>query len=190
MIKSIIKKLIFVIFNKIYHVYENELNNRMKNQLGECGENVTISSGCSFVPPEKCFVGSNVFFGAGGKILSSDSKVQIGNKVMFGPEFMIITGDHRTNLIGYYMFDVKEKEEGNDSPVVIEDDVWIGARAIILKGVTISEGSIVAAGSVVTKSVPPFSVVGGVPAKVLHARFTDEDIQKHKNLLGISGDNK
>jgi len=188
--KTIMKQLAFMFFDKFYCVYENEKNRRMKNQLGSCGVNVSINSGCSFIPPQNCFVGNDVFFGAGGKILSTDSKVQIGDKVMFGPEFMIITGDHRTNLIGNYMFDVKEKEAGNDSPVVIKDDVWIGARAIILKGVTISEGSIVAAGSVVTKSVPPFSVVGGVPAKVLHKRFSDEEIQKHKIIMGISGDNK
>lgn len=58
-----------------------------------------------------------------------------------------------------------------DQPVVIEDDVWVGANVTILKGVTIGHGSVVAAGAVVTKSCPPYSIIGGVPAKVLRKRF-------------------
>ena len=63
------------------------------------------------------------------------------------------------------------------SPIVIQDDVWIGARAIILDGVTIGQGAIVAANSVVTKDVPPYAIVGGIPAKVLKYRFEEEHIQ-------------
>ena len=61
-----------------------------------------------------------------------------------------------------------------DQPVVIEDDVWVGANVTILKGVTIGHGSVVAAGAVVTKSCPPYSIIGGVPAKVLKKRFDEE----------------
>ncbi len=63
-------------------------------------------------------------------------------------------------------------------PIVIEDDVWIGARATILGGVTIGRGAIVAAGAVVTKSVPPFTIVAGVPAKPLKIRFDEATIKK------------
>ena len=61
--------------------------------------------------------------------------------------------------------------------------VWIGANATILKGVTIGEGGIMAACSLVTKDVPPYSIVGGFPAKVIGRRFSDEDIVKHKEIL-------
>ena len=66
------------------------------------------------------------------------------------------------------------------SPIVIQDDVWIGARAIVLDGVIIGQGAIVAANSVVTKDVPPYAIVGGIPAKVLKYRFEEEHI---KHLL-------
>jgi acetyltransferase-like isoleucine patch superfamily enzyme len=62
-------------------------------------------------------------------------------------------------------------------PIEIQDDVWIGARAIILDGVTIGQGAIVAANSVVTKDVPPYAIVGGIPAKILKYRFEEERIQ-------------
>ena len=71
-----------------------------------------------------------------------------------------------------------------DQPVTIEDDVWCGANVTILKGVTIGRGSVVAAGAVVTKSFPPYSIIGGVPAKLLKMRFTPEQIEEHERKLG------
>ena len=70
-----------------------------------------------------------------------------------------------------------------DKDIVVEDDVWIGTRAIILKGVTIHKGAIVGAGAVVTKDVPPYSIVAGNPAKIVKMRFTDEEIKKHEAIL-------
>lgn len=67
--------------------------------------------------------------------------------------------------------------------VTIEDDVWTGANITILKGVTIGRGSVVAAGSVVTKSCPPYSIIGGVPAKIIKYRFTVEQVLEHERLL-------
>jgi acetyltransferase-like isoleucine patch superfamily enzyme len=63
------------------------------------------------------------------------------------------------------------------SPIVIQDDVWIGASAIVLDGVTIGQGAVVAAGSVVTKDVPPYAIVGGIPAKILKYRFGEDHVQ-------------
>ena len=67
--------------------------------------------------------------------------------------------------------------------MVIEDGCWIGANVTILKGVTIGRGSVVAAGAVVTRSCPPYSIIGGVPARVIKPRFTAEEIEEHESLL-------
>lgn len=92
-------------------------------------------------------------------------------------------GDYNTSDIGKYMYDINEKLPENDQPVVIKDDVWIGSGVIILKGVTIGEGSIIAAGALVNKDINPYSIVGGVPAKILKMRFDKSQINEHLSLI-------
>lgn len=79
--------------------------------------------------------------------------------------------------------DDNEKIPQNDAAVVIEDDVWCGANVTILKGVIIGRGSVIAAGAVVTKSCPPYSIIGGVPAKIIKKRFTPDEIAIHEGIL-------
>jgi len=76
-----------------------------------------------------------------------------------------------------------EKRPEDDRDIVFEGDNWIGANVTIPKGVTIGEGSVIAAGAVVTKDVPSYSIVGGVPAKVIKMRFSEEELAEHKRLL-------
>ena len=79
--------------------------------------------------------------------------------------------------------DTVTKEVGSDGKVVIEDDVWIGSNAIILKGVHVGFGSVIGAGAIVTKDVPEGSIVAGSPARVIGMRFSGEDLEKHKKEL-------
>lgn len=76
-----------------------------------------------------------------------------------------------------------EKRPEDDRDIVFEGDNWIGANATILRGVTVGRGAIIAAGAVVTKDVPPYSVCGGVPARCLKMRFDADTLQKHINVL-------
>ena len=130
-------------------------------------------------------VGDGTSIPKGSTFYCTEAPLTIGRKVIFGPKPTIITGDHRIDLIGKYIIDVTvdEKLPENDAPVVIEDDVWCGANVTILKGVTIGRGSVVAAGAVVTQSFPPYSIIGGVPAKLLKKRFTEEEIRAHESAL-------
>lgn len=100
----------------------------------------------------------------------------------------IIAGDHNLTEIGTFICDQHVKRPEDDQDVVIESDVWIGCNVTILKGVTIGRGSVVAAGAVVTKSCSPYSIIGGVPAKVIKQRFSPDEIAKHEEI--IYGKNK
>jgi acetyltransferase-like isoleucine patch superfamily enzyme len=113
---------------------------------GAIYENVTIGDHCSLTTP---------------LFLNASAAIRIGNRVVIGHHVMIVTDSH-------HMDDPAQRGgERYARPVVIEDGVWIGARATILAGVTLAQGSVVAAGSVVTRDVAPHTLVGGVPARVL-----------------------
>ena len=163
-----------------------------KRAMRHCGRGVYLRPMSSDIKGVRNLsVGDGTSIPKGATLYCTDAPLTIGRKVIFGPRPTIVTGDHRTNLIGKYIIDVttEEKLPENDQPVVIEDDVWCGANVTILKGVTIGRGSIVAAGAVVTHSFPPYSVIGGVPAKLLKMRFTPEEIVEHERMLrkGKSG---
>jgi len=157
-----------------------------KRSMKYCGKGVYLRPLSSDIKGlENLSVGDGTSIPKGCTIYCTEAPLTIGRKVIFGPRPTIITGDHRTDIIGKYIIDVttNEKLPENDSPVVIEDDVWCGANVTILKGVTIGHGSIVAAGAVVTQSFPPYSIIGGVPAKLIKMRFTEEQARENDKLL-------
>lgn len=154
--------------------------------MKHCGRGVYLRPMSSDIKGlENLSVGDGTSIPKGSTIYCTEAPLTIGRKVIFGPRPTIITGDHRIDIVGKYIIDVtvNEKLPENDAPVVIEDDVWCGANVTILKGVTIGRGSVVAAGAVVTKSFPPYSIIGGVPAKLIKMRFTEEQIREHERLL-------
>jgi acetyltransferase-like isoleucine patch superfamily enzyme len=132
---------------------------------------------------ENIILGSDVNLGMGPTLMAAKSTIRIGNKVMFGPFVTLIGGGHNAAEIGRFMSDVHEKRPGDDLGVIIEDDVWVGTRAVILRGVTVGRGSIIAAASVVTKSVPPYSIVAGCPARAIKTRWSVETLMRHEEML-------
>lgn len=129
------------------------------------------------------YLGDNVYIPSGSTFLSSNAKIIIGDNVMFGPNVMIATGNHRFDIVGMYMADVRTKRGCDDEDVVIENDVWVGMNAIILKGVHIGEGSVIGAGTIVTKDIPPYSIVTNKAELHIRERFTPEQIKQHKRKL-------
>lgn len=117
------------------------------------------------------------------------SGVSIGKYSMLGPGVSIVGADHNYQVVGVPMIFAGRPPQVR---TVIEDDVWIGCNAIVLAGNKVGRGAIVAAGSVVTRPVPDFSVVAGVPARVISTRFDSEsDRAAHSQVLNgptISGD--
>lgn len=129
-------------------------------------------------------VGNDVSIGSGAVFLVSDSRLIIGNKVMFGPNVTIVGGDHNTSAVGKYMYDVHEKQPGDDLDVIFEDDIWVGTGAIILKGVRVGRGSIIAAGALVNKDVLPYAIVAGIPARQISTRFREiSTVVEHEAIL-------
>ena len=153
----------------------------LKPLFKSCGKDVSFDPADTF-SYSNISIGDHVYIGSGA-VFTSIKDIVIGNKVMFGPRVTIIGGDHNTGELGQYMYDVKNKLPENDQPVIIDDDVWGGCNVTILKGVHIHTGAIVAAGALVTRTVPEYAIAAGVPAKVVKMRWAPEDLAKHKSML-------
>lgn len=106
--------------------------------------------------------------------LDNKGGIYIGQNVSISQEVMILSADHDLNSPDF---------TGHERPVYIEDYVWIGSRAIIMPGVTIGKGAVVAAGAVVTRNVDPYTVVAGVPAKKIKTRTADINYQINYSRL-------
>ena len=165
--------------------YCNHLQKLYKNtRFHSFGADSYCGSNCVFTY-EHIDIGNHSFIGAGSVIQSAHGRIRIGNHVMIGPSVHIHGGNHIYDRVGLYMDEVG-KHDGDDGLVLIEDDVWIGASAIVISGpsgITIGEGSIVAAGAVVTKDVAPYSIVAGVPATIIKYRFSKEQLLIHKRKI-------
>jgi acetyltransferase-like isoleucine patch superfamily enzyme len=154
---------------KIYRTLRNILQCNNYFQLKH-GKNLLIGGGTIVSPTKWITMGYNVFIGRNCTISTSTSgrsPISIGNNVMLAERVQIIGGNHAFDRID---IPINQQGEGKQGAIVIEDDVWVGASAIILTGVTIGKGSIIGAGSVVTKDVKPYSIVAGNPAKIIKSR--------------------
>jgi len=108
-------------------------------------------------------IGNDSYLNSETRFGHNGSRIKIGNQCLIGPRVSFETGSHNV------FFDEKKKRGRSSKEIIVSDKVWIGAGAIILQGVTIGEGSVIAAGAVVIKDVPPLTVVGGVPAKIIRS---------------------
>ncbi len=128
----------------------------------------------------------NVLFGKQEK-----TKLRIGKYCSIPHKRMtfLLGGEHPPQRVSTFPFNMEFKESKNitglpmsKGDIIVGNDVWFGINSMILSGVTIGDGAIIGSGALVTKNVPPYAVVGGVPAKIIYYRFTEEQI---KTLLTI-----
>lgn len=126
---------------------------------------VRISEGVTLWYPYKMLIGKNVTLNE-GVVLNAAGGITIGDNVRIGMRTTMITSDHiiESREIPIYLQGI------STAPIYIENDVWIGANVTLLKNVRIGRGAVIAAGAVVTKDVPAFAIVGGVPARLIKMR--------------------
>lgn len=121
-----------------------------------------IEDRCRLSGQPRIKIGNNVYVNAGCHLLGD---ITIGDNVIVGPQTIFWGRDH-----GVELGSLINKQPHINGPIIVNEDVWIGAHVTILKGVTIGQGAVVAAGAVVTKDVPNGSIVAGVPAKIIRMR--------------------
>src|SRR3990172_221889 len=159
------------VYKFIYHVISSMKINfymfLMKFKLRSLGKYSRIYF-ANIIEPYNVSIGHHVYINKHCDIITTGSTVKIGNYVMIGPNVTFIAQDHDVSNWKKPMIFGNKYKRGN---VKVCDDVWIGANVTILSGVTINRGAVVAAGAVVTKDVPPYEIVGGIPALRLKDRI-------------------
>ena len=155
---------------------------RSTAKFKKAGKNLHFSKGGMFIRPREIEMGSNVFISNNFHI--SAYKLKFGSNIMIGPNLVIECTNHKMCSVGKTMYDEAKIKDGRG--VSIEDDVWMGANVVILPDVVISEGAVIGAGSIVTRSLPPYSVCVGTPCKPVKKRFSVEEMKQHLGLIKTS----
>ena len=148
-------------FGVISQRFRNFLASRL---IASFGRSVRVNPKAGFGSGHRISVGDNCNLSSGMKVIGD---LVLGDDVMLGPEVVFISYNHEVSDL-----EVPMRAQGatESKPVIVGNDVWIGMRVMVMPGVTIGSHSIVAAGSVVTKDVPEWAIVGGNPAKVIKYR--------------------
>ena len=144
----------------------------VRKSCKSCGKSVYVGKGCRFSGIQNVVLGSDVHIGDDNVFLCTKASVVIGDHFMSGPNVLFISGNHRMDVLDKPMSFITdaEKNDSDDEPIIFKGDNWVGAGSIILKGVTIGVGAVIAAGSIVTKDVGDYCVVAGNPAKPIKNR--------------------
>lgn len=167
------KELMFE-FNNLKPSQKDERIDLLHKMFGVCGKNVWVESPIIFARGKLVTIGNNVYINSGFTMVD-DWKITIGNGVLIAPNVVISTTGHPIHP------EIRANSGLFSLPVTIEDNVWIGSGTVILPGVTIGQGSVVGAGSIVTKDIPPMVIAVGNPCREVRA-ITDQDRKSYDNL--------
>lgn len=155
-----------------------------KSEFKSFGRNSRLEYPCHVESPASVVVEENVNIRYGLQIINTKTEhVIIKRNTTLAPNVTIVTNNH-VPTVGVPIFLLTSSHVNDKSTdVVIEEDCWVGTGAKLLSGSRLGRGCIVGAGSIVTKEVPPYAVVAGIPAKIIAARFTKEQILEHEAIL-------
>jgi acetyltransferase-like isoleucine patch superfamily enzyme len=149
------------------------------NKFRGIAKNVILSRKGFILNPGEITFGENIFIGRGFHI--SAKSLVFGSNIMIGPNVLIECSNHTYDTVGENMFSYANSK--SSVGIKIEDDVWIGGNVAILDGVTIGEGCVIGASSLINKSLPPYTICVGIPCKPIKKRFDDEILTKHLSLV-------
>lgn len=171
------------IFMCFYNLYKCWLWPSLR-KFGYVHPTATIRRPLYISGPQNIFVHEGACIPCYSMLFALNAPIIIKKNSVAAYALTAVTGNH-ARLKGKYFNTITEKEkpDGYDKSIVVEEDVWMGANVTLLAGVTVGRGSTVAAGSVVTHNTPPYSVVGGVPARFIKFYWTIDEILEHESQL-------
>lgn len=182
---SLLLSDLWFLFRKGRHlIYRLHRDNPARKDFGSMPGQSTIAYPCHIGVPKNLFVEDFVKIRYGLTIINAGKEsVFVKKYTVIAPDVTIITNNHRSTVSIPQVILGESHINDKSSDVNIEEDVWVGTRATILAGVTLGRGCIVGANSVVTKPVPPYALVAGMPAKIVGVKFSLSDIERHEEAL-------
>jgi len=157
-----------------------------QKQFGQVGTCSIIPKDIEVSNPSNIYISDHVSLGGGCILYATNARITIERYFVSANGFKVSTGEHERR-IGRFLSSITETEKdynkGLDKEVIIKEDVWAGFNVIVLSGTVIGRGCTIAAGSVVVKSLPPYSICGGVPAKFIKFYWDMNQIIEHEKLL-------
>lgn len=165
--------------NSLYMQYFSPLN---KNGYGKKGRNSIIKNN-SIINKKNIFIDDWAVIQDQTNFISLHGKLRIGKYSVISSGCTIIPDAHKITVGIPFYINTMNHVNDESSDIIIEEDCWVGAGCILLPHTYLKRGSIVGAGSVVNKEVPPYAVVAGIPAKIIATKFTIEQILKHESIL-------
>lgn len=173
-----------ILIRGIYFLLREYLLCPSRKSFGYCASSVRLTPPFFIDRPENVYLYDNANIAPHTWISAYNAKFIIKANCCIAERLTVHTGNHAM-LPGIFCTQINEKNkpEGFDKDVIIENDVWIGCNVTLLSGVTIGRGAIIAAGAVVNKSIPPYAIAGGVPAKVIKFKWDIETILDHESKL-------
>lgn len=154
-----------------------------RQKLGYCHKTASIGNPTRIVGPQNVYMYEDTAIKK-ALIMTPTKKFIMKKHSGAAAGLVVATGNHM-RVVGRFYHSIKEEEKvkGYDNDVIVEEDCWMGTNVVLLQGVTVRRGTTVAAGAVVNKSTLPYSVVGGIPAKVIKVYWTIDQIMEHEKQL-------
>lgn len=154
-----------------------------RKKLGFCHETASIGNPTRIVGPQNVYMYEDTAIRK-ALIMAPTKKFIMKKHSGAAPGLVVATGNHM-RIVGRFYHSIKEAEktEGYDNDVIVEEDCWMGANVTLLQGVVVRRGTTVAAGAVIHKSTIPYSIYGGVPAKLIKVYWTIDQILEHEKQL-------
>ncbi len=183
-IVSLLSDIWFFLKKSRHLLFQLHKNNPDREDFGSLPAHSTIAYPCHIGVPKNLFAEDFVKIRYGLTIINANREsVFIKKYTVIAPDVTIVTNNHRST-VGIPQVILGESHINDKSAdVIIGEDVWVGTRVTILPGVTLGRGCIIAANALVTKPVPPYALVAGMPARIIGVKFSLSDIEKHEETL-------
>jgi acetyltransferase-like isoleucine patch superfamily enzyme len=178
-----IKKIIAKVLTQSSRLYNRIYGSMLKSALGFCGKNVVLHKPSVCSNPNNMYLYDNTSIMKNWTLLSDTGKFIMKDHCIASTNLVVITGNHNRVVEHTLQDSIANRLADEEKDVVLEEEVWLGTNVTLLPGITIGRGTTVAAGSVVNRDLPPYTLCAGIPAKVKKVYWTAEQIMEHERAV-------